>query len=495
MGNLLLAWAAKEDLAALEDPDPAELGPTLRASKDLAMEQVVLLTNATSKADLERLDLYATWLAAESGAKVEIAPVTLADPSDHVGILDTATDCVEALQRKDPTADLHFLLSAGTPAMHAVWLLLAKSRFHARLVKCSIESGTTVVDLPFEISTDFATGLLERSDQRLVRLTQGLTPNQPAFAQIIGSSRPMNEAIALATRLAPRNVPVLILGESGTGKELFARAIHAASRRAEGPFLALNCGAIPSELIDARLFGHAKGAFTGATSERPGVFEEANGGTLLLDEIGELPLEAQVRLLRTLQEGEVTRVGEHAPREVDVRVVAATHVDLFEAVDNGGFRRDLLYRLAVGILRLPALRERGKDLHELIDALFTEVQTELNLEPDFEPRTLAKNARARLVGHPWPGNVRELRTTLVRAAIYASGEKITLRDVEDSLLPLPSSSTSGILDRPFNDAFDVKELQTELRSHYVKRALAETNGNKSQAAKLMNVKPQTFQDW
>jgi transcriptional regulator with PAS, ATPase and Fis domain len=495
MDKRLLAWVAKEDLAALDDADPGELGPILRATRDLKVDHAVLLTNAATSAESKEVARYAEWLAAESSARAEVHTVALPDPSDHVGVLQTATDCVESQQRLHPSAELHFLLSAGTPAMHAVWLLLAKSRFHAHLVKCSIETGTSRVDLPFEISTDFATGLLERSDERLVRLTQGLAPEQPAFAEIIGQSGPMKEAIALAARLAPRSVPVLILGESGTGKELFARAIHAASPRAAQPFLALNCGAIPPELIDARLFGHAKGAFTGATTAAAGVFEEAHRGTLLLDEIGELPLEAQVRLLRTIQEGEVSRVGEHNPRKVDVRVIAATHVNLFKAVDTGGFRRDLLYRLAVGIVRLPALRDRGKDLHSLIDCLLEDVQSELNLEPDFQDRTLTQDARTRLVAHPWPGNVRELRTTLVRAALYASGPRIALQDVEDSLLPLPTGAAPSILDRPFDETFDVKELQNELRSHYVERAMIETGGNKSQAAKLMNVKAQTFQGW
>jgi transcriptional regulator with PAS, ATPase and Fis domain len=305
----------------------------------------------------------------------------------------------------------------------------------------------------------------------------------------------MQEAVAIASRLAPRSVPVLVLGESGTGKELFARAIHRTSPRRDRGFLAVNCGAIPTELADARLFGHARGAFTGAVEDRPGVFEEASGGTLFLDEIGELPLEAQVRLLRVLQEGEVVRVGEHEPRPVDVRVIAATHVDLFDAVREERFRLDLLYRLAVGIVHLPPLRERGGDLKDLLDLLLEEVQAELDDQPDFRPRPLSHAARLRIQRHDWPGNVRELRTTLVRAALFAEGDTIGEYDIERALLPPARSTPRTLLDRPLDEAFDLKALELELRDHYVRRALAEAGGVKAKAARLLRVSPQTFQHW
>jgi DNA-binding NtrC family response regulator len=490
-----MSWVAREDLAAMDDPSPEEMGPTLRAARDLEVPRVALLSNHRKALEKRKVERYAAWISSECGAEVDVLDVDLTDPSDHIAIRAEATRSVERVQAEHPDAELHFLLSAGTPAMHAVWLLLGKARFHARLVKCSKESGTQFVELPFEISTDFAEGLLERSDETLVRLTQGLPPNAPEFSGLVAGCKPMKEAVAIAQRLAPRSVPVLILGESGTGKELFARAIHRASPRHARPFLALNCGAIPAELIDSRLFGHRKGAFTGAIEESRGVFEEADGGTLLLDEIGELPLDAQVRLLRTLQENEVVRVGENKPRKIDVRILAATHVDLFEAVERGTFRGDLLYRLAVGIVRLPALRERGRDVHVLIDQLLTEVQSELHDQPDFTPRRLTDGARTRLTQHPWPGNVRELRTTLVRAALFASGDRIDRSDVEYALLPTRTTAVAGIMERPLGPGFDLHALQDELRAHYVERAMKEAGGVKAKAARLMNSPPQTFQDW
>ncbi len=500
MTSLLVSWASREDLAAHDDPDPAELGPTLRAALDRRPDRVALLWNHGPG---EARSAYPGWLAERSGAEVEVIEVQLPDPSDHLLILELASRSVEELLRRFEPTELAFLLSSGTPAMHAVWLLLAKARYHAQLLKCSREAGTETVELPFEISADLAVDVLTRTDERLVALSQGMPPEAPEFSRIVAHCKPMQEAVAIARRLAPRTVPVLILGESGTGKELFARAIHRASRRADETFLALNCGAIPRDLIDARLFGHAKGAFTGAVEDRPGVFEEADGGTLFLDEIGELPLEAQVRLLRVLQEGEVVRVGEHEPRPVDVRVVAATHVDLFHAVQQERFRLDLLYRLAVGIVRLPPLREREADLYELLDRLLEEVQEELADQPDFQPRRLSRSARVRIRRHLWPGNVRELRTTLVRASLFAAEPVLTDRDIEHALLPTPSQSdprqrlarTRNLLERPFDEDFDLKALEQELRDHYVHRALQQARGVKARAARLLRVSPQTFQHW
>ena len=492
--QILFAWIAREDLAALDDPEPEELGPTLRACRDLEVDRVVLLRNAGFGED-EQLGRYAAWVEEVSGTRVAVQEVGLEDPSDHVAILDAATGVVAAVQGREPQAELLFLLSAGTPAMHSIWLLLAKSRFHAQLVKCSVQRGTEVVQLPFEISTDFAEELLHRSDERLVRLTQALPPEAPGFERIHGKCRAMTEAVTIARRLAPRDVSVLILGESGTGKELFARAIHASSPRHERPFVALNCGAIPAELVDSRLFGHVKGSFTGAVDDAEGVFEAAQGGTLFLDEIGELPLDAQVRLLRTLQENEVVRIGENTPRAVDVRVVAATHVDLFGAVGEGDFRQDLAYRLAVGIVRLPPLRERGNDLHLLVDRLLEEVDAELSDQPDFTPRPLGKAARSALARHDWPGNVRELRSTLVRAALFSTGRQIDRHDIEEALLPSPGRSGTSLLEHPLDDSLDLRELESQLRTHYIERALRETGGVKARAARLLNVSPQTFQNW
>jgi len=301
--------------------------------------------------------------------------------------------------------------------------------------------------------------------------------------------------LAQARRLAPRNVPVLILGETGTGKELLATAIHRASTRGGGPLTPVNCGAIPEGLVESELFGHKKGAFTDALEDRKGCFEAAHGGTLFLDEVGELPPAVQVRLLRVLQEGKIRRVGDTQERPVDVRVIAATHRDLFQDVAGGRFREDLLYRLAVGVLSLPALRDRPGDLDLLIDSLLEGVQAEVAGQPDFEVRALSPGARVRLHRHAWPGNVRELRSTLLRALIFATGPTVSAKDVEGALLAVKSKQGEQVLGRPLGEDLKLKELIGEVARHYLDRAMEEAGGNKNQAAKLLGFSAQTFTNW
>lgn len=237
---------------------------------------------------------------------------------------------------------------------------------------------------------------------------------------MIGSCTAMQEVFARIGKVAPTDTTVLILGESGTGKELVARALHAGSPRRDAPFIVVNCAAIPEGLIESELFGHEKGAFTGAVGAHRGLVEAAHGGTLFLDEIGELPLEAQARLLRVLQEGEIRRVGSTQSRNVDVRLLAATHRDLQQRVADGQFRNDLYFRLNVMEVRLPPLRERVEDIPELAQMLLEKTCRRLNRPP----LALAPGALTRLTAYHWPGNVRELENVLERAVILADGDTI-----------------------------------------------------------------------
>lgn len=495
MTSALFSWVSREDLAALDDPDPDELGPTRRAVQDLPLDRVVLLWNP-GMGPQETLDRYCGWLRGSGTCEVEGRQVELEDPSSHSGILRAATNVVEAHVHQYPEDAITFLLSSGTPAMHACWILLSKARFRAGLVKTSIQKGTEQVDVPFDIALDRASEWGLDPDAGMARLVQALPPESPDFERIQGESMAMRRAKVVARQLAPRDVPVLILGDSGTGKELFARAIHGSSQASDGPFVAVNCGAIPAELVDSTLFGHRKGSFTGADRDHAGVFEDADGGTLFLDEIGDLPPNAQVRLLRTLQEGEVVRVGETTPRKVGVRVIAATHVDLFAAVGRGGFRRDLAYRLAVGILRLPPLQDRGGDFEALVRQLHEEIDEESRDQPGFEPRQMDPGALTALRAHPWPGNVRELRSTLVRAILFSTGASITRQDVQEALLPtMDRVEGESILGRPLGDGLDVRDLERKVRKHYVERAMREAGGVKAAAARLLGLTPQTFQHW
>jgi DNA-binding NtrC family response regulator len=307
----------------------------------------------------------------------------------------------------------------------------------------------------------------------------------------------MKGVILRARRVAPRSVSVLIEGETGTGKELLARAIHQASPRRGRAFIAVNCGAIPAELVESELFGHEKGAFTGATAQRKGHFQEADGGTLFLDEIGELPKPAQVKLLRALQEREVVSVGSSRPITIDVRVIAATNRSLVEDVATGQFREDLFHRLAVAVLRLPPLRHRPEDLPLLIDHLLEQVNREGAEQPGYVQKRLSVGARNLLLAHEWLGNVRELTNTLRRACLWSTGGTLTAEDIRDALLPAARGrSADAVLDRPLGEGLDLPDILASVARHYLRRALDEAHGNKTRAAQLVGLPSyQTFTNW
>jgi transcriptional regulator with GAF, ATPase, and Fis domain len=375
--------------------------------------------------------------------------------------------------------------------MGAVWLLLGKTRYPAELLQSSRESGVRTADVPFDIAAEFidrARELTQAADTALRARAVGQLPEAPRFGDILYRGRAMAEVIERAQKVAPRSVPVLIEGESGTGKELLARAIHAASPRAGKAFIAVNCGAIPTNLVESELFGHAKGAFTGATGSAPGKF---------LDEIGELPLDAQVKLLRAVQEGEVNAVGDSRRHSVDVRIVAATNRNLALEVQARRFREDLFYRLAVALLHLPPLRERKGDLQPLIDALLDKSNLKgKKEEPRYRSKTLSARARNVLLNYPWPGNVRELENTLMRATVWSDEAVLSEQDVRGALFQSSTGPAGGVPPLPeLGPGFKLNEFLNDVSRPYVEQALRQTGGNKTQAAKLLGLgSPQVLGD-
>lgn len=490
---MLLAWLGTTDLRAPKEEDSIGLGPVAQAVNVRPFREVVLLSNFPKA----QVDTYLSWLSRRTSCRIHVEHFDLSSPTDFGEIYTAAVGVIQKVLRRHGTeAELTFHLSPGTPAMAAIWILLAKTRFPAELIESSRERGVRTVSVPFEISADFLPDLLRRPDEELQRLAEGLPPEAPEFSEIVHRSRAMKRVILLARRVAARSVPVLIEGETGTGKELLARAIHRASPRRERPFVAVNCGAIPAELVESELFGHVRGAFTGATSNRSGHFVEADGGTLFLDEVGDLPPATQVKLLRVLQEGEVVPVGSSRPRTVEVRVIAATNRPLLREVAEGRFREDLFHRLAVAILRLPPLRERREDLSLLIDHFLDQINRDGQGQPGFVEKKLSAGARNLLLRHAWPGNVRELQNTLVRAAIWASDSVLTTEDMRDALLPLRTPAGDRVLDRPLGEGLDLPELLATVARHYLERALEEAAGNKTRAARLVGLPSyQTFTNW
>lgn len=307
------------------------------------------------------------------------------------------------------------------------------------------------------------------------------------FPRIIGESESIKRAVSETQRVAQTDATVLLLGESGTGKELFARAVHHLSNRRDKPFVAINCAAIPETLIENELFGHERGAFTGATDRRQGKFELASGGTVFLDEIGELPLAVQGKLLRAIEEKVIDRIGGRAPIAVDVRVVAATNKDLKTAVDNGQFRGDLFFRLAVFPVQIPALRERDEDVLLLARHFAAEVGKELR----GREATLSEATTAALRSYSWPGNVRELENAIERACILSDTMTLETRD-----LGLTSSNET----QPTSQGFDLSGTLSDVahralrlvEKSKIQSALESTGGNKSKTAEDLGISYKTL---
>jgi two-component system response regulator AtoC len=315
---------------------------------------------------------------------------------------------------------------------------------------------------------------LRRTAQLLRREVQRAVGDRP----IVATSQAMIELLELMERAAAYKSTVLLTGESGTGKEVLARAIHAQSPRRDESFVAVNCGAIPETLLESELFGHAKGAFTGADRAKRGLFRAADSGTLFLDEIGELPTALQVKLLRVLQEEEILPLGESKARPVDVRVIAATARDLEAEVAAKRFREDLFYRLNVVRLEVPPLRERPKDVPLLLDHFIERFRATLGKPV----RSVTEDVLERLVAYPWPGNIRELENVIERAVILADGDRITLRELPENVVAPSGSSAAGSV-----APFSLKRARRAAEIDVIQRALRATGRNRTHAARLLDI--------
>ncbi len=346
-----------------------------------------------------------------------------------------------------------------------------------------------------QITATIAAGIKRRRKEEERRTLRRAMSKAVDRGEIIGRSDVMQEVFRLVEQVAPARSTVLITGESGTGKELIAKAIHEASTRAGRPFVTVNSSNIPSELLESELFGHTRGAFTGAVAAKKGLFEVADGGSIFLDEIGDIPPETQVRLLRVIQEREFTPLGDTAPRRVDVRIIAATNIDLKEAVRQGTFREDLYYRLAVVPIELPPLRDRIEDILPLAQH-FIQKYNEENARNVSEQ--LAPDVLALLEAYSWPGNVRELENTIERAVVIAPGDEITKECLRTEISD-PKSVVSGHQDGASNAAVsdigrginfyeEVRRFEIDL----IRRALEQTGGHQSRAARLLGMNATTL---
>lgn len=346
-------------------------------------------------------------------------------------------------------------------------------------VACMKEGAYDFISKPFK--RDEIVIVLKKAEERERlkeenRTLRAEVAGKDLFCGMVGRNPAMLAIYDQIRRVADLKTTVLIHGESGTGKELVARALHNSGCRAGKPFVAINCGAIPEALLEGELFGHAKGAFTGAVTDKAGLFEQADGGTLLLDEVGEMPLSLQVKLLRVLQEGEVRRLGASGSRHVDVRVVSATARDLQAEVKAGQFREDLYFRLNVFSILVPPLRERVDDIPLLVQRLIRDCATRIGREP--APRVTPEAVR-RLMAHSWPGNIRELENVIERALVLCDGEQLA----ETCLPGSPDAASCTTAD----ENLSIKQAERTMEIDLIRKALERTGGNRTHAARILEI--------
>ncbi len=437
----------------------------------------------------------------KTGAEVVARTIDIADPSNYAALFQelghVAVDARKAFPSPEWSTDI--CLSAGTPQAQTLWVVLVQAgilpgRMLQVIPAVFVERGrppVRTVRLDFEGFPE-----IRALRREVYRLREQVSPKQ---SPILGESPAIVEMKSRITRVAASDASVLVLGETGTGKELVARSIHDQSPRAKGPFIAENCGVFAEGLLASELFGHESGAFTGASSRRKGVFEQAHGGTLLLDEVGELSPRVQTALLRVLQEGTLRRVGGESKVAVDVRVVAATHKDLTRMIREGTFREDLYFRLRGATIEVPPLRERPGDIETLIDTFLDEIAARRAL-----PRLqLTREAREFVLGYRWPGNVRELRGEVERWAVFCEGV-VDYRDLHpdvtdsrNSVLEPPSDPFPQLSDLPLSapQPEAVRPLSyymEEAEKKAILAALEATNHNLSASARVLEIDRNTL---
>lgn len=480
MGRTLLTWSDR----GVRGPRPAhqsarpmsDRGPVMRVVDESEAKYEAAIVLATSEGKGPALELVSDLKT--SVDSVEIIVLPLKDPSDYSALFEILQP---VLRRFDQDGEVDLLLSAGTPQMQTLWFILVKAGLlrarmlqviPAAFVPTVHPKAIRVVDLDIEGFPE-----VRALREEVVRLR---AHSKILGRHIIGESEAMHTLAKRLLRVAPSELPVLIQGETGTGKELIARSIHESSLRASGALITENCGALTESVLSSELFGHEKGAFTGAVHRKRGLFELAHGGTLFLDEVGELSPRVQVNLLRVLQDGTLRRLGSETSIRVDVRIVAATHRDLLAMVREGSFREDLYYRLQGATLTVPPLRDRKDDIQTLVTHFLSELGSSLRVTRDCWPI---------LQGYAWPGNVRELRAEVHRWHVFCD-QWVRPEELDPKFAsPVPLHKIESELvasSRSLSDAVALAEREC------IAVALSEARNNLSRAARLLEVDRNTL---
>jgi DNA-binding NtrC family response regulator len=465
----------------MERPAGSTEGPILSFLAHAKPFDVLYLLYDPSVAESGAVPVLAKQLAdAHPNLTIQLPFVDIEDPRLYYDLYrEMRAVCKAAFDKHGASADYNVFLSPGTPQMHAVWVLLSKTDFPATAWQSSDKAGrpkAEVVNIPF----DFEFEVLTRAAELDAHL-------EPPPDGLVGASYAFRKVLRLARQAAASDYPVLITGETGTGKEEVARFIHAASRRRLLPFKRANCGAFPANLVESTLFGHVRGAFTGAIRNHIGLFAAAQGGTLFLDEIAELPLEAQPSLLHVLQDNHFTRVGDNHEQTVDVRIIAATHRPIDKMQAEGTFREDLYYRLDVIRILVPPLRERREDIPDLVEHFVRKANKRRN-ELGKPPMSLSIGSRKLLASYDWPGNVRQLENHINRLDASSENRRVDRQTTKDMLLESQATTRAAAnakdlsLDFRLDDGFDA--IKERVEKQIVQRAL-EVAGTQKAAAKLL----------
>jgi transcriptional regulator with GAF, ATPase, and Fis domain len=411
----------------------------------------------------------------------------LEDPTDYIGILRGLRTHFEEISNNTRDAKYFISVASGTPQMHACWVLLASSGeipahiLHTRPPRFVTKDRPIISDVDLT-SPEFP---IVRSNILNIDTVDDLPDVNKVIAKlgIVGDHPSIAKALENAATLAWSDLPIIILGETGTGKEKFAEFIHLLSTRASKQFVPINCGDIRESVVESYLFGHKKGAFTGAINDQPGIFTKADGGTLFLDELGELPLPMQPKLLRVLDNGLVEPMGDKKPHKVDVRIIAATNKDIGLAIKEGQFREDLYYRLGAGEIKLPPLRERRSDIPKTALHLLDSTNASIKRH-----RILSPGALTRLQAHSWPGNVRDLENVIERSVTLSKNEVL---EADDLIISEPHTKSDPLawLPEPSRD-FSLEEFIKSAKKQLILKALDMSEGKQSEAARLLGVTPQ-----
>lgn len=486
--KILLTFTGFHDpFAEISIAGEKEAGPVLTVTSERQFDRVYLFTtpntagiSVQTKEELQKRN---------KGLEIEICEVPLKDPTNYLGILKQLRSHFKVISKQNSDAEYFICVSSGTPHMHASWLMLAASGeipariLQTRAAKFAREGEGRVTEIDFtnpQFPQIKPFGALPDGDE--TRDFQSLS----AELNIVGNHELFLRELKTAFTMAEYDSPILLLGETGAGKEVFARLIHQASKRAAKPFVTANCAAFAETLIESQLFGHRKGAFTGADRDHKGCFEEADGGTLFLDELGEMPTQCQAKLLRAIQNGKIQRLGDSKEFTVNVRVIAATNVDVKHAIEEKAFRKDLYYRFEAKI-SIPSLRDRRNDIPKLAHHFLERWN-----QKHQKQRRLSQQSIIALMKHPWPGNVRELEGVVIRSAQLCSGKVIE----PENLLFDEALTTSGLdaLPEP-QEGFVLNDFLSTVRGRLIEKAMKRSDGNRTKAASLLGITPQAVSQY